>query len=151
MFLYANSSDFVDSRNQTPKLISSAFVRTPYGLKSVKKSLTIVLDTEGQYKCPDLFSLRSGSLLSAVLNAVPILGNIRGLARLYSVWAVKDRSKEAKVSQTIHTVLGILETLGLGILVLIFRITTTYILSAAKYFGIITEQGVDDFFRYHAS
>ncbi|BAE81195.1 hypothetical protein [Chlamydia felis Fe/C-56] len=53
---------------------------------------------------------------SQLLSSIPILGTIRGLARLYSIWSVKDRSDDSTLKLIKHTIIGVLETLGLGII-----------------------------------
>ncbi|MEF9520066.1 hypothetical protein SBV45_03845 [Chlamydia crocodili] len=104
---YDTSFNFMEGTARHPSFIKSAYARNSTGVNSHIECL--LLDS-------------NKNLLSTILSAVPILGTIRGLARLYSVWSVKDRSEDSKTNIIIHTVTGILETLGLGIFILIAKI-----------------------------
>ncbi|WP_348662622.1 hypothetical protein [Chlamydia vaughanii] len=116
--MYVSSAAFFNDFVHKHDFISSASSRGCYTLKSISRRLTI-------NTFPHYFPLNSGSFQSALLSAIPILGNIRGLISLYSIWCVKDRSNDSWSGLIIHTILGILETLGLGICLLALRIVLT--------------------------
>ncbi|WP_348662625.1 hypothetical protein [Chlamydia vaughanii] len=121
--IYDSSFDFVVGTSRHSIILQSAYVRKASGLKSLAKRLTV----QRSLKNP----LSSGSLRVAVLNSIPILGTIRGLACLYSIWGVKDNDESSKCSLAIHTSFAILETLGLGIVVLLIRIVITALIRLA--------------------
>ncbi|WP_375793472.1 hypothetical protein O1W69_05080 [Chlamydia sp. 12-01] len=101
---YPTNADFLwDASNNHPNLFKTAYVRDRQGINCHLSCWFISDDKD---------------LKSTLLSAVPILGTIRGMARLYSIYAVKDRSNDRIIDIVIHTITGILETLGLGILLL---------------------------------
>ncbi|WP_375793471.1 hypothetical protein O1W69_05075 [Chlamydia sp. 12-01] len=104
---YLTNFDFKENTANHPNLLKTAYVRS---------SMTINSHTE----C--LFIDSKDNLISTLLNVVPILGTIRGMARLYSIYAVKDRSEDKTSDIIVHTITGILEILGLGILLFIAKI-----------------------------
>lgn len=65
------------------------------------------------------------SLKTSLLNSVPVLGTLRGLASIYSTWAVKEREYESVLQLTMHTLIGIVEALGLGLLLTLCKIIIT--------------------------
>ncbi|MEF9497069.1 hypothetical protein [Chlamydia sp. 04-14] len=104
---YATSFDFIEGTINHPSLIKSAYVRNNTGIDSHLDCWLI----DGKE-----------NLENTILSALPILGTIRGLARLYSIYSVKDRSEDTKANTIIHTITGVLEALGLGIFILIAKI-----------------------------
>ncbi|ANH78980.1 hypothetical protein [Candidatus Chlamydia sanziniae] len=53
--------------------------------------------------------------------SIPILGILMGMERLYSVWSTKDL-RDSRISICLHTLVGILEVLGLGIILVFAKI-----------------------------
>ncbi|MEF9520065.1 hypothetical protein SBV45_03850 [Chlamydia crocodili] len=102
---YEKPADFLEGTSNHHPLIKSAYVR-----KSMDGGISNEQD-----------------LRSLFLGALPILGSIRGLARLYSVWSVKDRSGDAQKDVTAHTIVGILEVLGFGPIFLALNIALAVI------------------------
>ncbi|AAP05122.1 hypothetical protein [Chlamydia caviae] len=66
------------------------------------------------------------SISESVVRALPILGNILGAAKLFSIFAAPTKA-DSKVDIAFHTFAGILETLGLGLVVLALKIMFTVI------------------------
>ncbi|SYX09051.1 hypothetical protein C834K_0597 [Chlamydia poikilotherma] len=102
---YENPNTFLERTSNHPSFIKSAYARYDRGIRSPLKE----------------------DLKSLLLGALPISGSIRGLARLYSIYSVKDRSKDSKKDVITHTVIGILEFLGFGALLLVLSIVLTII------------------------
>ncbi|WP_348662633.1 hypothetical protein [Chlamydia vaughanii] len=59
-----------------------------------------------------------------LIRCVPIIGNILGAGKLYSVWSTKDFEDRCQ-DIIFHTISGALETLGLGVAALILKIVVT--------------------------
>ncbi|WP_348662627.1 hypothetical protein [Chlamydia vaughanii] len=116
---YQNSRDFVNQARNHPKILVLNYSRCPKGLENYIYSVTL-------YDCD--------AVKSALLTCIPVLGTILGLARLYSVWSVKDRSQDSCKELTIYTLIGIMETLGLGLLLLPIRIIASIIYLAIAFF-----------------
>ncbi|WP_041467955.1 hypothetical protein [Chlamydia felis] len=93
---YKTPEDFVNAVSHHNCLISSAYSRV----------------------YPDGRLTEEENIIPQILSSIPILGTIRGLARLYSIWSVQDRSKDSKARLIKHTTVGVLETLGLGVVYL---------------------------------
>ncbi|WP_348662629.1 hypothetical protein [Chlamydia vaughanii] len=129
MFLcsFPDSFAFIRGIQTHPSVIKSAYVRGLYKLNSFG----------GHFLMLDCNSLKSG-----LLSCVPILGTIRGIATLYSIWAVKDKSKDSCFNLFAHTVLGVLETLGLGIATFLVRITTTALIILGFVIALLINSGI---------
>ncbi|WP_375793469.1 hypothetical protein O1W69_05065 [Chlamydia sp. 12-01] len=95
--------------------------------------------TESHELCWIIVSYQS--LKASLLSSIPILGSIRGLARLYSVWSVKGTIEQIN-NTIIHTITGVLEFLGLGAILLVVKIVITvfYILILLLFFLCIISQ-----------
>ncbi|ACZ33201.1 conserved hypothetical protein [Chlamydia pneumoniae LPCoLN] len=104
-----NSIIFLENTKHYPEIFREGFVRDRHGLMEASDWL---LST-------DITIIRS------LLGAIPILGNILGAGRLYSVWYTSDEDWKKQVVW--HTIFGILEVLGLGILALALKILLTTI------------------------
>ncbi|SYX09050.1 hypothetical protein C834K_0596 [Chlamydia poikilotherma] len=74
------------------------------------------------------------ALKSSLLSLLPILGSIRTLARLYSIYSVKDRSKDITSTLTVHTLVGIFETLGPDIVPIFYDRFRNHSWSSASFF-----------------
>ncbi|WP_375793470.1 hypothetical protein O1W69_05070 [Chlamydia sp. 12-01] len=98
---YQKPTDFLAGTINHPNLIKSAYVRD---------NVTAQIISEKDLK-------------SLLLSTIPILGTIRGIARLYSIWSVKDRSQDSTKDLIVHTSIGILEILGLGLFRLVLDIS----------------------------
>ncbi|SYX09052.1 hypothetical protein C834K_0598 [Chlamydia poikilotherma] len=114
---YETSSDFVLGTENHPEWIKSAYARYNRGIRSSSPLLDLFLDGKK-------------SLISSALSSLPVLGSIRGLARLYSIYSVKDRSEDSKKNTVFHTIASILEILGLGIFMLIAKILILSLINA---------------------
>ncbi|BAE81194.1 hypothetical protein [Chlamydia felis Fe/C-56] len=109
---YKTPKDFVNAARYHNGLILSAYSRV----------------------LPDGHITGEGSLTSKILSSIPILGTIRGLARLYSIWSVKDRSRDPTTKLIKHTIIGVLETLGLGVVYIALDIVITVLAILACMF-----------------
>ncbi|SYX08858.1 hypothetical protein C834K_0395 [Chlamydia poikilotherma] len=67
------------------------------------------------------------SILETIARALPILGNILGAAKLFSIFAAPTKT-DSKVDIAFHTFAGIFETLGLGLIIQVLKIIFTIIL-----------------------
>ncbi|ANH78993.1 hypothetical protein [Candidatus Chlamydia sanziniae] len=56
-----------------------------------------------------------------IIGALPILGMIVGAGRFYSVWSTKDPKDSTKM-KVVYTAQAVIEMLGLGILLFLFRV-----------------------------
>ncbi|SPN73373.1 hypothetical protein C10C_0193 [Chlamydia serpentis] len=99
---YNNSTEF--SENNYKSAFQCTFVRDLGGLRPVNK------ETFG----------------SVFLRAIPIIGIITGIGRLYSALSTRDVRDNPK-SKFYHIVLGILEVLGLGIIHLILKTILSFL------------------------
>ncbi|WP_348662620.1 hypothetical protein [Chlamydia vaughanii] len=118
MFLktHDNGMDFYADTAHHHKLLKDAYVRGIGSLEDPIKRITV----------------NGESLKSNLLSSLPILGTIRGLACLYSIWGVKDRSRDTHASLAIHTTVGTIEALGLGVILIPIKIIITVILALAQ-------------------
>ncbi|AAP05321.1 hypothetical protein [Chlamydia caviae] len=121
LLTYETGLDFLHQTRKYPCFVRSAFAREAQMGQEPYLRLGIV----------DLTLISSNDLKLSLLNSIPILGTIRGLARLYSVWSVKDRSKDRVKDLVTHTFLGIFETLGLGVGLLVMKIVITALIRIA--------------------
>ncbi|MEF9497072.1 hypothetical protein [Chlamydia sp. 04-14] len=99
MKMYNTHAEFANQTGNHPYLIRTAYSRTHSEIVQEKEVW-----------------------MNMILSSVPILGTIRGLARLYSIWSVKDKSEDTTSALIIHTLVGIFETLGLGVVLIIVPI-----------------------------
>ncbi|MEF9497070.1 hypothetical protein [Chlamydia sp. 04-14] len=102
---YETPSDFLEGTSNHPECIKSAYIR----------------------KRPNGNISNQQDMKASFLGALPILGTLRGLARLYSVWSVKDRSGDAQKDVIAHTIVGVLEVLGFGPIFLALNIAAVII------------------------
>ncbi|MEF9520063.1 hypothetical protein SBV45_03860 [Chlamydia crocodili] len=103
MKMYNTNAEFTEKTKNHPYLIRTAYSRTNE-IIGAKEAWTHM-----------------------VLSSLPILGTIRGLARLYSIYSVKDRSEDTTSALIVHTLVGIFETLGLGIVLMIIPISLIFL------------------------
>lgn len=97
---YKDSCEFVIQNCSRHPLVRLGFVRQSSGL----------------------ISALSFSWLRVALASLPIVGSILGLSRLYSVWST-NHAKDSKVRYVGHTLIGIVESVGLGGIFLVALIT----------------------------
>ncbi len=83
-----------------------------------------VRDHHGLSEASDWLLSSQTALIRSLLGIVPILGNILGAGRLYSVWYTSDQDWKKQVVW--HTIFGVLEVLGLGIIALALKILLTF-------------------------
>ncbi|MEF9497073.1 hypothetical protein [Chlamydia sp. 04-14] len=115
LLMHETSLDFLNQTRNHPQFVKNAYVRNaPIGFAP-----RLRMGVE------DITLFSSSALTSSLLSSLPILGTIRGLARLYSVWSVKDRRNDHFKDQVTHTLLGIFEVLGLGAALLVVKIAIT--------------------------
>lgn len=118
---YQNNRDFINATKYVCPLLKSSFVRGSRGVQPICVEWTLTTRN----------SIFSKTNLQEIKKAAPLLGTILGLGRLYSVWSTKDRTTSKK-ELLLHTLTGIVETLGLGIILLIAKITLTAIKTIRK-------------------
>ncbi|WP_375793473.1 hypothetical protein O1W69_05085 [Chlamydia sp. 12-01] len=107
---YPTNTDFLKGTANHPNLFKTAYARNGDGVAYHAYC----------WRFPG-----SGEIKSTILASLPILGTILGIAHLHSIYAVKDRSNDRTRDIVAHTIAGILETLGLGILLLVVKIIIT--------------------------
>ncbi|ADZ18797.1 hypothetical protein [Chlamydia psittaci] len=134
---YDTPADFIQQTANAPYLIKSAFARKG-------------LDGQIMYS-HDMQSVKE-VMLSLLVSSVPILGTIRGLARMYSLWSVKDRSQDSVRSLSQHSTIAIFEILGLAPLLLALQISSMVsasILILAILLLVVTVGGIG-FLAYYS-
>ncbi|AFS21836.1 hypothetical protein [Chlamydia psittaci] len=130
---YPTHASFIEGTRNHPHLLKSAYVRTQTPSSAQISEPTGV---SSHLECWVLIDKEN--LKSTILNSIPILGTIRGLARLYSIYSVKDRSCDATANTVMHTTTGILETLGLGIFIILAKIVAFILLQIVYFVGVKT-------------
>ncbi|WP_348663930.1 hypothetical protein [Chlamydia vaughanii] len=108
-FVYQNNIDFLNRTQKFPKIVKLGFIRSSVGIMH-----------------NDWLLNNKKSIAETILRAIPILGNILGAAKLYSIFSAPNPG-ESKVDIVCHTFAGILETLGLGLVILVLKILFTCI------------------------
>ncbi|AFS24870.1 hypothetical protein [Chlamydia psittaci] len=108
---YPNNQDFLHATREHCSLFRSGFVRNPTGIKPIAQEWHLAIHS----------GVLSKSNILEIKKATPILGTIMGLGRLYSVWSTEDSIVDKK-ELLLHTLTGMIETLGLGIILLIAKI-----------------------------
>ncbi|WP_434602046.1 hypothetical protein [Chlamydia crocodili] len=108
---YPNNWNFWIHTKSSCSLFRSGFVRNSRGVQHIHREWNIST-SNGVFSKANMLEIKK---------ATPILGTIMGLGRLYSVWSTKDRIT-SKTELLLHTLTGIIETLGLGIILLIAKI-----------------------------
>ncbi|WP_375793278.1 hypothetical protein O1W69_04015 [Chlamydia sp. 12-01] len=107
--LYRNNQDFVIHARGFPKIIQIGCIRNHLGIMH-----------------NDWLLNNKKSILETLARTLPILGNILGAAKLFSIFAAPTQA-DSKIDITFHTFAAILEILSLGLIVLIFKIIFTII------------------------
>ncbi|AAP05326.1 hypothetical protein CCA_00584 [Chlamydia caviae GPIC] len=113
---YQNNRDFVNATRDVSPLLKSSFVRKSHYVRSISEEWNLTTRN----------GVFSKTNLQEIKKATPLLGTILGLGRLYSVWSTKDNITSKK-ELVLHTLTGVVETLGLGIILLIAKIMLTVI------------------------
>ncbi|MEF9520072.1 hypothetical protein SBV45_03815 [Chlamydia crocodili] len=108
---YPNNWNFSIRTRNSCSLLRSGFVRTYLGVQPINREWNIST-RDGIFSKANMLEIKK---------ATPILGTIMGLGRLYSVWSTKDNTT-SKIQLLLHTLTGVIETLGLGIILLIAKI-----------------------------
>lgn len=81
-------------------------------------------DDDGLWPISEDADLRKASALKhSLLAALPVIGSIIGLVKLFSVLSVRDRGEDPASTRAYYLVTGCLEVLGLGLLLLVLKIT----------------------------
>ncbi|WP_100934884.1 hypothetical protein [Candidatus Chlamydia corallus] len=107
---YRSDGEFVQKTKTTPTIIKLGFVR------SSEDGLTEPIN--------EIILKTSTSSKNAIFRSIPILGSILGAARIYSALSTNDVLDEPS-EKVWHTIIGVLEILGLGIIILLFKIILT--------------------------
>ncbi|WP_434602044.1 hypothetical protein [Chlamydia crocodili] len=108
---YPDNESFFNATQHYYSLLRSGFVRNPHGVRSICKEWNIST-SNGVFSKANMLEIKK---------ATPILGTIMGLGRLYSIWSTKDHTT-SKIQLLLHTLTGVVETAGLGIILLIAKI-----------------------------
>ncbi|QXE27033.1 hypothetical protein [Chlamydia buteonis] len=127
---YATPADFIAKTRNSPTLIKSAFAR-----QGLKGRITKIID----------FTSVKAGLNSLLISSIPVLGTIRGFARIYSIYSVKDRSQDSTLGLIRQTILGTIEIAGFAPALLVLLIATLaalIILSVALVIVIATVAGL---------
>ncbi|CBY16898.1 hypothetical protein CYD57_0387 [Chlamydia psittaci] len=114
--LYRNNQDFVAHESYFPKILRLGCIRNHQGIIHndwLLNNKKIVLET--------------------LARAIPLLGNILGASKLFSIFAVPTK-EDSKVDIAVHTFAGILEMLGLGLIVLVLKIIFTVTVVLVRFF-----------------
>lgn len=109
---YHDNTEFNQSTQNYPTLFRLGFVRDQFGLKSWAIEWIFSDDIE---------DLDADGVIIQVLRALPIIGAILGIGKLYSVWST-DTLEDNRKDKIILTLTGIIEISGLGISTLIMKI-----------------------------
>ncbi|SYX09056.1 hypothetical protein C834K_0602 [Chlamydia poikilotherma] len=109
---YNSSEEFYNTTQNFPTLFKLGFIRDQFGLKDWKFDWLISNDIE---------DLDSDGIFIQILRALPIIGTVMGISRIYSVWSTNTLDDSLK-DKIIHTIVGLIETCGLGVITLIMKI-----------------------------
>ncbi|BAE81190.1 hypothetical protein [Chlamydia felis Fe/C-56] len=110
---YTDNEDFFFNNQKAFWLFKEGFIR------SKTQMLPYTIDWEIDITNAD-------EIKELLIRCIPIIGNILGLGKLYSLWSTKDPEDRYK-DILFHTLSGVLESLGLGIVALILKVVTTMI------------------------
>ncbi|WP_231913632.1 hypothetical protein [Chlamydia poikilotherma] len=80
-----------------------------------------------------------------LIRCIPIIGNILGFGKLYSLWSTRDPSDRYE-DILFHTLSGVLEALGLGIVALILKIVKTIIFYIFEFLECLLYTGISILF-----
>ncbi|WP_375793478.1 hypothetical protein O1W69_05110 [Chlamydia sp. 12-01] len=109
---YGDNSEFYNATENYPALFTLGFVRNQFGLQTWNFDWVI---------SDELNSLDSDGLYIQILRALPVIGILMGISRLYSVWSTYTFEDNC-TDKIIHTLIGIIEICGLGFVTLIIKI-----------------------------
>ncbi|SPN73376.1 hypothetical protein C10C_0196 [Chlamydia serpentis] len=117
---YTSTKEFIQGTQNFCPLFKYGFVRHEYKGQ---------LDMEDAAHDWDFLEPPS-TYKRTLLATIPLVGSIIGLGRLFSIWSIKD-PEDTKESKSIfwHTLCGILELLGLGIIAFILKIFATILMA----------------------
>ncbi|WP_375793476.1 hypothetical protein O1W69_05100 [Chlamydia sp. 12-01] len=110
-FIYKNNSEFFCNNQNTNWLFKEGFIRSETHMQPY--TIDWIIDVTNTDEIKELF-----------IRCIPIIGNILGCGKLYSLWSTRD-PKDRYKDVLFHTLSGVLETLGLGIIALSLKIITT--------------------------
>ncbi|ACZ33203.1 conserved hypothetical protein [Chlamydia pneumoniae LPCoLN] len=117
---YANTLEFIQGTQSLCPLFKYGFVRH---------------HNKGQLEIEDAshdwdFLEPPSTWKRTLLAAIPILGSIIGLGRLFSIWSIREPQDSQEYKSIFwHTLCAVLEILGLGIVALILKILATFIMA----------------------
>ncbi|QEM73914.1 hypothetical protein DZK34_02955 [Chlamydia abortus] len=127
---YDTPADFIEQTAGAPYLIKSAFARQGWNGN--------IIQTQDKESIKEV-------MFSVLVSSIPILGTIRGLARMYSLWSVKDRSLDTNRHLAQYSIIAAFEILGLAPLLLALQISSiaaASILGLAIFLVVITVGGL---------
>lgn len=110
-YKYKNNTDFFYDNQNAHWLLKDGFIRSETHLYPYTMDWEIDITHSDEIK-------------ELLIRCTPIIGNILGFGKLYSLWSTRDPEDRYK-DILFHTLSGVLETLGLGVVALILKITLT--------------------------
>ncbi|AAP05324.1 hypothetical protein [Chlamydia caviae] len=113
IYKYKNNTEFFCDNQNACWLFKQGFIRSDTQL------LPYTLDWEIDITHTD-------EIKELIIRCVPIVGSILGFGKIYSLWSTRDPTDRYK-DILFHTLSGVLETLGLGIVALSLKIIKTTI------------------------
>ncbi|MEF9520069.1 hypothetical protein SBV45_03830 [Chlamydia crocodili] len=124
IYRYRNNTEFFFDQQNACWLFKEGFIR------SETQMLPYTLDWEINISSAD-------EIKELLARCIPIVGNILGFGKLYSLWSTRDPTDRYK-DILFHTLSGVLEALGLGIVALILKIITTIIFYIFEFLECLT-------------
>ncbi|AAP05325.1 hypothetical protein [Chlamydia caviae] len=109
---YRDNSEFNHTTQNYPTLFKLGFVRDEFGLKRWNYEWILSIDID---------DLDADGIAVQILRALPLIGTVMGLSRIYSVWSTDTFDDNLK-DKIIHTLAGLIETCGLGLITLIMKV-----------------------------
>ncbi|SPN73944.1 hypothetical protein C10C_0801 [Chlamydia serpentis] len=135
---FANSDELhAWGRSRCHFLYAGALTREPNACGGKLKQLCVdlaVLRTEISDPDSILIGESVGLLGLRLILTLPIINTCFGIGRMCAVWGVKD-AKDSICLKIYHTLIAILEILGLGILMLILKILLVIFILPLLYFS----------------
>ncbi|SYX08687.1 hypothetical protein C834K_0209 [Chlamydia poikilotherma] len=103
---FQTTEDFDNAVGNFPRKCQMLFPRDDEGLWDISSDWDL---------------MKSNALKNSALAALPLIGSIMGLIKLFSVWSVNLRG-ESKRKILAYTITGLMEFCGLGIVTLVLKI-----------------------------
>ncbi|ADZ18492.1 hypothetical protein [Chlamydia psittaci] len=122
-YKYNNNADFFYDNQNAHWLLKDGFIRSETQLYPYTMDWEIDITNADEIK-------------ELLIRCAPIIGNILGFGKLYSLWSTKDPEDRCK-DILFHTLSGVLETLGLGVIALILKIALTMAFYFLEFLGFL--------------